>query len=494
MITDDCTNAATPIDITYSGGDTEAPTLVGQVPAGATEQNLCFSAIPAGPTEADIAALFTDNCGNVNVVKSGTPTGTDCSWTVTYNYVITDDCTNAATPIDITYSGGDTEAPTLVGQVPAGATEQNLCFSAIPAGPTEADIAALFTDNCGNVNVVKSGTPTGTDCSWTVTYNYVITDDCTNAATPIDITYSGGDTEAPTLVGQVPAGATEQNLCFSAIPAGPTEADIAALFTDNCGNVNVVKSGTPTGTDCSWTVTYNYVITDDCTNAATPIDITYSGGDTEAPTLVGQVPAGATEQNLCFSAIPAGPTEADIAALFTDNCGNVNVVKSGTPTGTDCSWTVTYNYVITDDCTNAATPIDITYSGGDTEAPTLVGQVPAGATEQNLCFSAIPAGPTEADIAALFTDNCGNVNVVKSGTPTGTDCSWTVTYNYVITDDCTNAATPIDITYSGGDTEAPTLVGQFLLVQLNRTSVSLQFLQGQQKLISLHCLPTTVAM
>ena len=460
VITDDCSNAAETIEITYSGGDTEAPTLVGQVPAGATNQNLCFSDIPAGPSASEIAALFTDNCGNVNVVKSGTPTGDDCTWSVTYSYVITDDCSNAAETIEITYSGGDTEAPTLVGQVPAGATNQNLCFSDIPAGPSASEIAALFTDNCGNVNVVKSGTPTGDDCTWSVTYSYVITDDCSNAAETIEITYSGGDTEAPTLVGQVPAGATNQNLCFSDIPAGPSASEIAALFTDNCGNVNVVKSGTPTGDDCTWSVTYSYVITDDCSNAAETIEITYSGGDTEAPTLVGQVPAGATNQNLCFSDIPAGPSASEIAALFTDNCGNVNVVKSGTPTGDDCTWSVTYSYVITDDCSNAAETIEITYSGGDTEAPTLVGQVPAGATNQNLCFSDIPAGPSASEIAALFTDNCGNVNVVKSGTPTGDDCTWSVTYSYVITDDCSNAAETIEITYSGGDTEAPTLVGQ----------------------------------
>ena len=381
----------------------------------------------------------------------------------------------------------------MVGSVPDGATNQNLCFSAIPAGPTDSEIAALFTDNCSQANVVKSGTPTGTDCSWTVTYHYEITDDCGNAADDIDITYSGGDTEAPTLVGSVPDGATNQNLCFSAIPAGPTDSEIAALFTDNCSQANVVKSGTPTGTDCSWTVTYHYEITDDCGNAADDIDITYSGGDTEAPTLVGSVPDGATNQNLCFSAIPAGPTDSEIAALFTDNCSQANVVKSGTPTGTDCSWTVTYHYEITDDCGNAADDIDITYSGGDTEAPTLVGSVPDGATNQNLCFSAIPAGPTDSEIAALFTDNCSQANVVKSGTPTGTDCSWTVTYHYEITDDCGNAADDIDITYSGGDTEAPTLVGSVPDGLQTRTSVSLQFLQVQQTLKLLHCLPTTAA-
>ncbi|HSG67859.1 MAG TPA: T9SS type A sorting domain-containing protein, partial [Bacteroidales bacterium] len=41
------------------------------------------------------------------------------------------------------------------------------------------------------------------------------------------------------------------------------------------------------------------------------------------------------------------------------------------PTGDDCSWSVTYNYVIDDDCDNFASPINITYSGGDTEVPDI---------------------------------------------------------------------------------------------------------------------------
>jgi hypothetical protein len=459
-ITDACGNSADEVQITYSGGDTEAPTLVGQVPEGETGMTLCFDQIPVGPSEAAIAALFTDNCGDVHVEKSGTPTGDDCDWTVTYIYTIADDCGNEADPIEITYSGGDNEAPTLVGQVPEGETGMNLCFDDIPAGPSEAAIAALFTDNCGDVNVTKSGTPSGNDCSWTVTYTYIITDDCGNSADEIQITYSGGDTSAPVLSGTIPSGQADMDLCFDNIPEGHTEADIAALFTDNCGDVNVTKSGTPSGNDCSWTVTYTYIITDDCGNSADEIQITYSGGDTEAPTLVGEVPAGETGMNLCFDDIPAGPSEAAIAALFTDNCGNVNVTKSGNPSGNDCSWTVTYTYVITDDCGNSADEIQITYSGGDTSAPVLTGTIPSGQADMDLCFDDIPEGPTEADIAALFTDNCGNVNVTKSGTPSGNDCSWTVTYTYTITDDCGNSADEIQITYSGGDTEAPTLVGQ----------------------------------
>ncbi len=293
-IKDPCGNEVTPIPtITISGGDKTAPSLTGVLPLGATNMNLCFSAIPVGPTAAEIAALYTDNCsGNtVTANKSGEPTGTNCAWSVTYTYVISDNCGNTTTT-SITYSGGDKTAPTLTGVLPLGATNMNLCFSAIPVGPTAAAIAALYTDNCsGNtVTATKSGTPTGTNCAWSVTYIYVISDNCGNTTTT-SITYSGGDRTAPTLTGVLPLGATNMNLCFSAIPVGPTAAEIAALYTDNCsGNtVSATKSGTPTGTNCAWSVTYTYVISDNCGNTTTT-SITYSGADVSAPVISNVIP------------------------------------------------------------------------------------------------------------------------------------------------------------------------------------------------------------
>ena len=216
---------------------------------------------------------------------------------------------------------------------------------------------------------------------------------------------------------------------------GPTEAEIEALYTDNCGNINATKTGGPTGTDCSWTVTYNYTIEDDCGNFADEVNITYSGGDTEAPTLVGTIPSGGTDLNLCFSDIPAGPTETEIAALFTDNCGNVNVVKTGEPEGTDCSWTVTYHYEIDDDCDNYATPIDITYSGGDTEDPEII-NLPVVA---DLCNDAFPS-----ELFADWTDNCAAGGTgISSGAPEVKDfeCYQEALYTFYVEDDCGNSDT-----------------------------------------------------
>ncbi|WP_188443425.1 HYR-like domain-containing protein, partial [Planktosalinus lacus] len=281
------------------------------------------------------------------ITKTGTPSGDDCSWSVTYNYAVVDDCGNECQEINITYSGGDNEAPILTGVIPVGATDMDLCFADIPVGPSEAEIALLYTDNCGAVSVTKTGTPSGDDCSWSVTYNYVIVDDCGNDANEIDITFSGGDNEAPILTGVIPVGATDMDLCFADIPVGPSEAEIAALYTDNCGAVSVTKTGTPSGDDCSWSVTYNYVIVDDCGNDANEIDITFSGGDNEAPTASNPDPITVA----CIDDIP----NADITVVTdaADNCGVAIVTHDGDVSdGDSCEPTITRTYKVADACGN----------------------------------------------------------------------------------------------------------------------------------------------
>ena len=177
--------------------------------------------------------------------------------------------------------------------------------------------------------------------------------------------------------------------------------------------------------------------------------------DDEPPVLTGIFPTGQTNMDLCYSSIPTGPTTAAIAALYTDNCGGaITVTKSGTPAGNDCAWSVTYNYTVRDWRGNYVTPApSITYSGGDKTAPSLTGVFPTGQTNMNLCYAAIPAGPSEAAIAALYTDNCGGaITVTKSGTPTGNDCSWNVTYTYTVRDKCNNFVAVVPgVTYTGGD-------------------------------------------
>ena len=247
--------------------------------------------------------------------------------------------------------------------------------------------------------------------------------------------------------------------CMSDAPAGPT-AEMYANSVECEGDVEVVKSTEMLGDDCSWEVIHSYFIKCDGQDLPTA-KIHFLGGDDQAPTLEGELPPNQTGLNLCFSDVPEGPSEADIAALYSDNCSDVTVTKSGTPTGNDCEWSVKYTYTIRDACFNYAPEIEVTISGGDSRPPTLAKNavIPTGADGLNLCFESKEEGPTEEEIAALFEDNCGNVNVSKNEDSKGSDCKWLAIYTYTIQDDCGNFADPIVLQYSGGDFQDPIING-----------------------------------
>jgi hypothetical protein len=472
-ITDDCGNEVTPKPtVTYSGGDEDAPTLRPEatLPEDVGDINDCKANAPDGPSIQEIAALYEDDCGTVNVSRSVSMAGDDCDWTVTYEYTITDDCGNEVTPKPtVTYSGGDEDAPTLKADasIPEGQSGINDCVDNAPEGPSEEEIGELFEDDCGTVNVTRTRTVSGNDGDWTVTYEYTIEDDCGNEVMPKPtVTYSGSDDNAPTLKpdAELPEDVDGINDCKANAPDGPSEQEIADLYEDDCGGVNVSRTMSMRGDDCEWSVTYEYTITDDSGNEVTPKPtVTYSGGDEDAPTLLpgASLPDDIGDINDCKANAPDGPSTREIAALYEDDCGTVNVSRSVSMTGDDCDWTVTYEYTITDDCGNEVTPKpSVTYSGSDEDAPTLLpdANLPDDIRDINDCKANAPDGPSRQEIAALYEDDCSNVNVTRSISMIGDDCAWTVTYEYTITDDCGNEVTPKPIvTYSGGDEDAPTL-------------------------------------
>ncbi len=462
--------------------DNIAPALkAGAVfPVGQTSMNLCKASIPAGPSVEEIKALYVDNCGGeVVVFKSGVPTGDDCSWSVTYTYIVKDMCRNYVVGVPtVTYSGGDKTPPSLKpgASFPAGQSNMNLCMASIPAGPSVDEIKALYMDNCGgNIIVINlGGQVIGDDCSWSVTYTYRVKDACYNEILPRPtITYSGGDKTPPSLKSgaSFPAGQTNMNLCKASIPAGPSVDEIKALYMDNCGgNVIVINlGGQVTGDDCNWSVTYTYRVKDACYNEILPRPtITYSGGDKTAPVLKpgATFPIGQTGMNLCKSSAPAGPSLEEIEALYMDNCGgSITVINLGSQvSGDDSNWSVTYTYRVKDACYNEVLPRPtITFSGSDMTAPVLKpgATLPAGQTGINSPMSSIPEGPSAEEIKDLYMDNCGGEITVTglTGTVTGDDSSWSVVYTYSVVDGNNNEVLPRPaITYNGSSKTPPTIL------------------------------------
>jgi gliding motility-associated-like protein len=147
--------------------------------------------------------------------------------------------------------------------------------------------------------------------------------------------------------------------------------------------------------------------------------------------------------DLCYADIPAGPTEADIAALYTDACGGaITVVKSGSPTGDDCSWSVTYTYTVRDKCDNyVATVPGVTYSGGDQTAPEFT--VPS---ETTICRDVTCAYDASPSITGEVNDEWDNCSVGIEAVPSddlsnlpSCDIAGFITRTWTLTDNCGNA-------------------------------------------------------
>ncbi|WP_156115561.1 T9SS type A sorting domain-containing protein [Psychroserpens sp. Hel_I_66] len=428
--TDDCGRTITATQ-TITVIDETAPMLVGELPQGESNLDLCFDNRPEGPTEAEIAALFADNCGNVNVTKTvSAPQEDDCHWAVMYRYEIQDDCGNFASPVKVFYNGGDQSAPMLTGTLPEGVTGLQ-CLSENPGAPALADIEAAYTDNCGTVTVTPlEPVIVGDDCGWTATYTYTIVDACDNFADNVVIVNSGADTMAPTLEGELPMGQNTLDLCIDSDLGEPTEEEIAALYVDNCGEVTVTKIEKTYGTDCEWIRVFEYSAKDACGNMADLVKVNYQGGDDSAPQPTGacdnEVMTITTEMGATCPAEAsislevgdeisaddnswsvAGVTIADmngtLVPCFTDNCADVSeltyrVTEKGM-TGDDCSTTLTVTFEVEDNCENVSEPFTCTFIIVDDTAPVI--ECP-----EDVDYGIVDATPTGFADKAPYTDNC----------------------------------------------------------------------------------------
>ncbi|MEM5564378.1 T9SS type A sorting domain-containing protein [Psychroserpens sp. AS72] len=431
--TDDCGRTITAKQLVTVIDET-APVLVGELPMGESDVNACFADAPEGPSIEEVAALFTDNCGNVNVTKTvfSPAENTDCLWAVVIRYDVQDDCGNYATPVKIAYNGGDASAPVLEGELPEGTTGLQ-CLSENPGAPEAGAIKALYTDNCGEV-IVTALEPSieGDDCEWTATYTFKVKDSCGNFADDVVIVNSGADTMAPVLVGETPPIVVNSiNACKDGDLGEPSAEDIAALYTDNCSVVSVVKvEKLSIGSDCEWIKVFEYTAKDVCGNMAELIKITYSGGDDTAPQPTGTCdnevmtigtemgatcPADASISLEIGDEITAGDNSWSVAGLtiadmngtlvpcFTDNCADVSeltyrVTDKGV-TGDDCSKTLTITFEVEDNCENISEPFTCTFIIVDDTAPVI--ECPEGQD-----YGVVTETPSGFADKAPWADNC----------------------------------------------------------------------------------------
>jgi gliding motility-associated-like protein len=405
-------------------------------------------------------------------------TGDNCYWQVSYVFWVTDACGNELTGQEIVHSGGSANTPPALkpGATLPGGGNYNACKSgaaaAVPAFNT-LNVAQYYEDSCGGaVTITLDDTVVlGDDCNWTVSYVFTVTA-CGVELTPQEIVYNGSNQTAPT--GTAPAGITGINACLAnaktAVPAFDATA-AAAGYKDACNKaVTVTLDDTVVdGDNCNWSVTYVFTVTDDCGNELAAQEIVHRGSDQTAPVLAASATLpGGSGYDACKSgaaaAVPAFST-LNVVQYYEDSCGAaVTATLDDTAVlGTDCDWTVSYVFTITDACGNELPAQEIVYKGSDQTAPTLkAGATLPGGGSYDACKSgataAVPAFST-LNVVQYYEDACGTLvtATLDKTDVAGTDCAWTLTYEFTITDACGNKLPAQTIVYNGSDQTAPVI-------------------------------------
>jgi len=332
----------------------------------------------------------------------------------TWNF--TDGCGNTSANFVQTITVIDSIAPSLIGTIPSGQSNMNLCFANIPVGPSESTIMALYSDNCGGaVTVTKSGTPTGNSCDWSVTYTYQVKDACGNILNPSPtVTYSGGDKTNPVIVCPTVPLSVWPN-------SGPnytqTGTSWDATATDNCSTPTVVftLSGATTSPNNLTTlngVTFNYGLTivtwtatDSCGNSSS---CSYSIN--VADNTVPQISCPPRISVTCINLIPPAYTSlAEFIAAggtVSDNSGLDSAsftLISQTSDGRTCPEMITRIYQIADIVGNVNQCAQFIIVD-DNIAPTFTRPADITIYKDNSC--SFDASPSITGNVSNIADNC----------------------------------------------------------------------------------------
>jgi Zn ribbon nucleic-acid-binding protein len=470
-VTDDCGNVSAVYTQVITTVDTQAPTWT--TASTALNQTLQCSNTAGIAAAQALFPVASDNCdANVtNLVKvSGAfVASATCPQAGTYTntWTVTDDCGNVSAVFTQVITIIDTQAPTWV--TASTALNQTLQCSNTAGIAAAQALFPVAVDNCDasvtNLVKVSGAFVAGATCPQAGTYTntWTVADDCGNVSAVFTQVITIIDTQAPTWV--TASTALNQTLQCSNTAGIAAAQALFPVAIDNCDAsvTNLVKvSGTfVAGATCPQAGTYTntWTVADDCGNVSAVFTQVITIIDTQAPTWT--TATGSLNRTVQCSDATALAAAQALFPVASDNCdANVtNIVKvmGAFVASATCpqAGTRTNTWTVTDDCGNVSAVFTQVITIIDNTAPVLTGVLPVGQSEINGCIASAPAGPTAAQIAALYTDNCGTVVVTKSGTPTGTNCAWSVTYTYTIADNCGNARPNFVITYSGGDISAP---------------------------------------
>jgi uncharacterized repeat protein (TIGR01451 family) len=436
--------------ITINGGETALeynfcenvlpPVLVG-VPGNTNYQ--CLGDVPPPPT-----VTATDSCDGNTTVTLTISTNGSCPIILTYTWEARDRCGNS-TSATSTVTVRDTLPPVIT--CPTNFSVQ--CLTDIPACASSlAQFMALggtARDNCdSNLTYTCSDGPlVGGICGGTIRRTHTVMDDCTNAASCVQI-ITIHDTIPPVIT--CPTNFSVQ--CLTDVPAVPASLSqfrtLGGAAGDNCdSNLTYTCSDGPlVGGICGGTIRRTYTVTDDCTNAASCVQI-ITIHDTIPPMITCQ------PDRILEWVTGAVPVFANPAA--TDNCDTnltITFVDGELPAACPSVRVFRRTWTATDDCTNSAS-CSQTITFVDTTPPVITCQ-PDRILEWVTGSVPVFGNPTASDTG----DTNVTITFVDSQLPAACPAARVFRRTWTATDDCTNRAS-CSQTITFVDTTPPVLMG-----------------------------------
>ncbi len=288
------------------------------------------------------------------------------------------------------------QPPVLTGTVPPDKHDINNCTPV--AGPTAADIARLFTDDCGGqVYGTKDSSTVFTGCSWTTVFTYIIFDNQSNRSEPVVITYSGADTTPPVI----------QNIPMDAVYSCGEQVPVMLPLpaTDNCDlhpKIIMKEEKTIHNGPGDYVLVRTWTAVDACGNTDSAKQI-ITVRDALAPQIINCAnPKIAISDLNCGAAVPA--FTGDIR--LTDNCKEVqSALITQTPAaGTVLGVGVHLITIVATDASGNADTCTTTFTVTDKTPPVITRCAPPVVYElpANVCSSIIPDVVSSINV----NDNC----------------------------------------------------------------------------------------
>lgn len=358
-------------------------------------------------TTGNIAEVVGARSDGLHLTNDPYPIGvTVITWTATDTLGRIASCTQRITVVAV----GDTQAPQLTAP-PNVVVDTNACGQII--GETVLGTATA-TDNCGTVNISRTGVPAGNFFpTGTTTITYTATDGAGNTSTA---TQTVTVLENPAIPPTISAPA---DLSFNTGPGASScgvfvsDATLGtATASDNCAGVTVTRTGVPAGNNFPVGSTIvTYTATDRAGNTAS---------DTQTITVVDDTVPVVTPPAAVTLFTGPGATSCDVTvanldatlgtATATDNCPGVGaVVRSGVPAGNVFPvGTTTLTYTVTDAHGNTSVPVTQVVTVVDNTAPVI--SCPTDIVIEPSC----PTGAIATYTTPTATDNCGVQSVNRT--------------------------------------------------------------------------------